>query len=161
MLILSNSEIFAHSSFRFLHPPSHLVPAHNCSHNSCSGETVTNVTPKIVSGLVVKTPITESVPSTGKSIWAPFDLPIQFLCIVLTFSGNEILSSSSRSSSEYSVILRNHCAISFCTTSRPHLQQRLFFTCSLASTVSQSTHQFTGAILLSTRPLSFRVRNMS
>ena len=36
------------------------------------------------------------------------DLPIQFLCIAFTFSGNTISSKDSSSSSEYSVMRRNH-----------------------------------------------------
>ncbi len=82
-------------------------------------------------------------------------------CIALTFSGKVMLSISSSSSSEYSVMRTNHCSISRCTTSSPQRQQRLFLTCSLASTVSQSTHQLTGAILRSTSPRSFSIRNIS
>ena len=73
---------------------------------------MTKVAPKIVSGLVVNAPINDSESATGKSMCAPCERPIQFLCIVLTFSGKEMLSSSSSSSSEYSVILTNHWAMS-------------------------------------------------
>ena len=62
----------------------------------------------MVSGLVVNTPITDDESATGNSIWAPFERPIQFRCMAFTFSGKEILSSSSSNSSEYSVIFTNH-----------------------------------------------------
>ena len=161
MFTLSNSDIREHSSLRALHPSSHSLPEHNSSHKGCSGDKVRKVTPKMVSGLVVNAPITDEESATWKSIWAPLERPIQFLCIALTFSGNEIFSSSSSNSSEYSVILTNHCAMSLWTTSNPHLQHLLFLTCSLARTVSQSMHQFTGADFRSIRPISLRIRNIS
>ena len=160
MLIRSNSDMRTHSSRSSRQSASHSVPAHSSSHRGCSGERVTNVTPKMVSGLVVNVPMLASEPTTGKSMCVPWERPIQLRCIALTFSGKEMLSSSSSSSSEYSVMCRNHCIMSLCTTSRPQRQQRLFLTCSLASTVSQSTHQLTGAILCSTRPRSLSIRNI-
>ena len=160
-LIRSNSESLAHSSLRSLQPASHSVPLHRSSHRGCSGESVRNVTPNIVSGRVVKQDISASDFSILNLISDPLERPIQFLCIAFTFSGNSTSSNESSNSSEYSVILRNHWAISRCTTSSPHRQQRLFFTCSLASTVSQSTHQLTGAERRSTSPRSYRSRNIS
>ena len=46
--------------------------------NSCSGDKTKYVTPKIVSGLVVKTSILSSKPSISKLIEAPTLFPIQF-----------------------------------------------------------------------------------
>ena len=161
MLMRSNSDMRAHSSRSSRQSASHSVPAHSSSHSECSGERVTKVTPKMVSGRVVKAPITALDPATGKSMCAPWERPIQLRCIALTFSGKAMLSISSSNSSEYSVMRTNHCSMSRCTTSRPQRQQRLFLTCSLARTVSQSTHQLTGAIRRSTSPRSFSIRNIS
>ena len=44
-----------------------------------------------------------------KFISAPSDLPIQFFCIVFTFSGHSFkLSNSARSSFEYLLVFKNH-----------------------------------------------------
>ena len=81
-----------------------------------SGATTKNVAPSIVSGRVVKTLILRLFVII-KSISAPTERPIQFFCMVLIFSGHSRLSISSRSSSAYSVILKNHCFIFFFSTS--------------------------------------------
>uniref|UniRef100_A0A2P2MC47 LeucinetRNA ligaseic/mitochondrial n=1 Tax=Rhizophora mucronata TaxID=61149 RepID=A0A2P2MC47_RHIMU len=55
-----------------------------------------------------------SFPSLSRaqnSISAPSDLPIQFLCISLTLSGQSRSSKSSRRRSAYAVILSIHCLI--------------------------------------------------
>ena len=54
-LILSNSVIIETSSYNSCQPCSNSVPLAIDSDNGCSGAKVKNVTPKIVSGLVVKT----------------------------------------------------------------------------------------------------------
>ena len=117
ILIRSNSVIRAHSSAKSLQACSCSVPLTSGSHRGCSGDRVTKVTPKIVSGRVVNAPMLADAPSTspttGNSMWAPCERPIQFRCIALTFSGNSIWSNSSNNSSAYSVIRKNHCAISF------------------------------------------------
>ena len=69
--------------------------------SSCSGEITANVMPKRVSGLVVKTSNKISEPLTFNSNCAPSDFPIQFFCIVLTFSGQfPIFSNPVNNSSE-------------------------------------------------------------
>ena len=56
--------------------------------SGCSGARTMKVAPKIVSGRVVKTRIGSTPPaSTGKSISAPSERPIQFVCISLIGSG--------------------------------------------------------------------------
>ena len=50
-----------------------------CETNSCSGAKVIKVTPKMVSGRVVKTEILKSEFCNLKSTDAPTDFPIQFL----------------------------------------------------------------------------------
>src|SRR3989338_717790 len=90
--------------------------------------------------------------------------PIQFLCIVLTRSGHFSVSMSRRSSSAYAVILRNHCSRSRTSTSEgvlweDALQHLPATTCSLANTVSQDGHQFTGAFFLYASPFSYIFRN--
>ena len=57
------------------------------------------VTPKMVSGRVVKMEIFSSLPSTGKSQVRPVDLPIQLRCMVTTFSGQPC--SLSRSAQQF------------------------------------------------------------
>ena len=82
--------------------------------------------------------------STAKRTRAPSERPIQFRCIVSTFAGH----SSSRSMpssrpSAYSVMRRNHWSRSRGSTAYPQRQHPPSTTCSLASTVAQSGHQFT------------------
>src|SRR3989344_3296385 len=103
----------------------------------------------MVSGLVVKARTTFSEPSSLKNISTPSLFPIQFLCMVLTRSGQfsrapRLLSSSSA----YLVMLKNHCSRSFCVTSFSQRQHFPSWTCSLARTVLQLGHQLTFAFFL-------------
>ena len=140
---------------------SYSVPFINSLIMGCSGAKDINVTPKIVSGLVVKHGTALSDPSNLKSIFAPSLLPIQFACIVFTLSGHP--SSVPRSSSSLcakSLILKNHCSRSRCLTFVSHLSQRSSTTCSFASTVAQEGHQFTAAFFLYARLRSNSLRNI-
>ena len=56
------------------------------------------VTPNNVSGRVVKA-LSIFPLSVSKSISVPFDFPIQFICMFLTFSGQSISSRPDTSSS--------------------------------------------------------------
>ena len=73
--------------------------------SGCSAATAMKVAPYTVSGRVVKTrsggcsPYS-SVASIPKSMSVPSERPIQLRCIVLTGSGQSMLSSSSSSSSQ-------------------------------------------------------------
>ena len=70
-----------------------------------------------------------------------------------TFSGQRSsVSSASSRSCEKSVILKNHCVSSRCSTSAPERQPRPSITCSLASTVMSTGSQFTFDCLRSTSP---------
>ena len=66
--------------------------------------------PKIVSGLVVNTVIFLLSFLISKFSSHPTDLPIQFFCIIFTFSGHSlrVFNDASRSSAK-AVILKNHC----------------------------------------------------
>ena len=75
------------------------VPEIRLSIRGCSGASDIKVTPKIVSGLVVKMEILSSLPSSSKSHVRPVDLPIQLRCMVRTFSGQPVSLSRSASSS--------------------------------------------------------------
>ena len=65
--------------------------------------------PKIVSGLVVNTVIFFLLSLISKFNSHPVDFPIQFFCIILTFSGHSssVFSDESNSSAN-AVILKNH-----------------------------------------------------
>ena len=102
----------------------------------------------------MKTVTGSSSPSTAKRISAPSERPIQLRCIVLTRSdqcGSASRPASRRSA--YSVIRKNHCVRSRISTASPERSQRPSTTCSLASTVRQPGHQFTGACLRYGEPL--------
>ena len=127
--------------------PSDDAPA-NISTSGCSGATRTNVAPKMVSMRVVNTSMSAGAPAgasgSPKRTRAPSDRPIQFRCIVRTLSGQWVsVSSAASNSSAYAVILRNHCSRSRVTTVVPQRQQAPSTTCSLASTVRSTGHQFT------------------
>ena len=66
----------------------------------CSGASIMNVAPKIVSMRVVNTSIESLAPWIGNLTRAPSDFPIQFRCMVRTFSGHfdRPSAASSRSS---------------------------------------------------------------
>ncbi len=81
---------------------------------------------------------------TGNRTRAPSERPIQFRCIVSTFSGQSARPSmASSSSSAYDVMRKNHCSRSRVVTAVPQRQQPPSTTCSLASTVWQLEHQLT------------------
>ena len=108
-----------------------------------SGATVKKETPNIVSGLVVKTSILFLEFSTSKVNDTPFDFPIQFLCISFNGSGQSILFKSSKSRSEYLLILKHQCFTLFFETGYPPLSLTPFTISSFASTVPSSSHQLT------------------
>ena len=64
------------------------TPSRTSSTRPCSGASITNVAPKIVSMRVVNTSIESFAPWIGNLTRAPSDRPIQFRCIVSTFSGH-------------------------------------------------------------------------
>ena len=80
---------------------------------SCSGAKVMNVTPKIVSGLVVKTEILSSEFCNLKSTIAPTDFPIQFRCDSFIDSLQSISFKPSKRRSAYAEIRIDHCVIFF------------------------------------------------
>ena len=136
-------------SAKALAPSSYFVPLVSFSTRGCSGAKTRKVTEKMVSGRVVKVLIVWLVFSMGKNISVPWLFPIQFTCIVLTLSAQPFMSSSPfRSSSAYSVILKNHCSSFFSPTAFLHLQHAPSTTCSFAKTVLQSEHQLTGDFFL-------------
>ena len=97
------------------------------STSGCSGARTMNVAPNSVSGRVVKTrsrspPGWCSSGATSKSISAPSDRPIQFVCWMRMGSGQSMPVKSS-SSSAYVVVRRNHCSRSRFSTSAPQRQQ--------------------------------------
>ena len=137
------------------------LAAVNCATSACWGASCTLVAPKIVSTRVVKTRIltplrscfpwpsvtNPSHPSLSRknSTSVPSLRPIQLRCMVRTFSGHpSSLSRPSSSSWAYAVMRKNHCTRSrwstFVVSCR---QQHPSTTCSLASTVAHSGHQFT------------------
>ena len=65
----------------------------------CCGEIARKLAPNIVSGLVENIVRYSSEFSILNFICAPLDLPIQFLCIVFTFSGQSSPSKESNNSS--------------------------------------------------------------
>src|SRR3989338_3651095 len=141
--------LFFVSEINFITSFSCLVPLANSSAIGCSTEKTRAVTPKIVSGLVVKVEIVFLLPLILKSTSTPWLFPIQFFCIILTLSGQCSSFSISLSNwSAYFVILKNHCSSSFSVTSFLHLQHFPSSTCSFASTVPQLWHQFTTAFFL-------------
>ena len=83
--------------------------------SSCSGESTKNETPKIVSGLVVKTEILFFC-SVSNKILTPEDLPIQFFCCSFIELGQSILFNPLNNRLAYAVILSDHCFIFFCST---------------------------------------------
>ena len=110
--------------------------------------------PKIVSGLVVNTSIFSLDELILNVISQPKDLPIQFFCINLTFSGHPLkLSKSSKSSLENFVIFKNHCDNFFLSTGALDLQPLPLITCSFAKTVCSIGSQFTYVSLRDTKPL--------
>ena len=108
-----------------------------------SGAIVKKETPKIVSGLVVKTSIDLFEFSTLKFIETPLDFPIQFLCISFSGSGQSILSRPPNSLSEYSLILRHQCLTFLLVTGYPPRSLTPLIISSFAKTVPNSSHQFT------------------
>ena len=123
-----------------------------------------NVAPNSVSGRVVKTrsswpPGWWSSGAVVKTISAPSDRPIQFVCMIRIGSGQSRPVKSS-SSSAYFVIRRNHWARSRFSTLAPQRQQRRSTpsTCSRASVPSLG-HQSTGAVVRYARPCSRKRRN--
>ncbi len=106
-----------------------------------------NVTPKMVSGRVVKISNASSgLPWISKRISAPSERPIQFLCVSLSDSDQSIRSSPSRRRCAYALTRRHHCHIFFCSTGYPPRTDRPSLTSSLASTVPSFGHQFTTAL---------------
>ena len=103
--------------------------------------------PKIVSIRVVNTSMPSDASRASDSAnrtRAPSERPIQFRCIVSTFSGHWLRPSAALSSSSaYRVIRKNHCSSSRVTTGVPQRQHPPSTTCSLAKTVLQLGHQFT------------------
>ena len=97
----------------------------------------------MVSGRVVYTRRVSLKPEILKSISAPTDLPIQFLCMSFKDSGQSKSSRSFNNRSAYAVILSTHCRIGLRITGK--LPTSLFpsITSSLANTVPNSGHQFT------------------
>ncbi len=116
------------------------------STSGCSGASTTYVQPYNVSARVVNTSKLSPL-SKSNVIKPPLDLPIQFFCISLVFSGQSRLSRPLISSSAYFVMPKNHCVKSFFITWLPQRSHLPSTTCSLASTVLQLSHQLTGAFL--------------
>ena len=113
------------------------------STSGCSGASTRYVAPNIVSGLVVNT-FTACASSTLKDISAPSDLPIQCFCISFVEAGHSTNSKSFKSLSAYFVMRIIHCRMGLRSTVYP-----LSFhssTSSLARTVPNSSHQFTGIL---------------
>src|SRR4051812_25017661 len=108
------------------------------------------------------TPVAASVSecATSKSTYAPSLRPIQLRCMVRTFSGQpSSCSSPALSSSAYLVVRKNHCSSSRCSTGVVSWrQQHPPTTCSFASTVAHSGHQFTSAFLRYASPPSYILR---
>ena len=137
------------------------VPSARRSTIGCSGARTKKVAPKSVSGRVVKTGKSISSSSQRKITSAPSERPIQFRCIVTTFSGHDSSrSKSSRSCCAYSVIRKNHCSSLRCSTSVPQRSQCPSITCSLASTVWSFGHHCTGASWRWARPRSYSFRKI-
>ena len=89
--------------------------------------------------------------ASGKSSSAPSERPSQFRCAVVVLSDQSIFDPSSRSVSSrsaYSVIRKNHCSSTRCSTAAPQRSQWPLMTCSLASTVLSCGHQLTAADFL-------------
>jgi hypothetical protein len=109
------------------------------------------VAPNSVSGRVVNTsrsptPAGAEERSTAKRTLAPVDRPIQLRCIVLTLSGQSILSRSSISRSAYAVMRIIHWRrLRLKTGKLPRSLRPSEVTSSLASTVPSPGHQLTGA----------------
>ncbi len=115
-----------------------------------AGESAMNFAPNKVSCRVVKissssSPLGVVEASSAKETSRPSERPIQLRCMMRTFSGQpSSLSRPSSSSCAYAVIRKNHCTRSRCSTIVSSCrQQRPSITCSLASTVAHSGHQFT------------------
>ena len=87
-------------------------------------------------------------PATGKRSLAPSLRPIQLRCAVLVVSDQSIVSRLWSRRSAESLMRKNHCSSSRCSTMVPHRSQAPPTTCSLASTVLQLGHQFTAAFFL-------------
>ena len=77
--------------------------------------------------------------TSGNRTRAPSDRPIQFRCIVRTFSGQSVEAVDARRAARRrsAVIRKNHCSRSRLVTGVPQRQQPPSTTCSLASTVWQ------------------------
>ena len=80
----------------------------------------------------------------SNSMSTPSLRPIQFVCMMLIFSGQSILEWSS-SSSAYLVTLNSHWFRSRRETSEEQRSHCPSTTCSLARTVLQEGHQLAGA----------------
>ena len=80
----------------------------------------------------------------SNSTLEPSDLPIQFFCNSFTLSGQSTSSNPLRRDSAYSVIRKTHCFIGLRITGCPPLSDFPSITSSLANTVPNSGHQFTG-----------------
>src|SRR3954451_11997289 len=102
---------------------------------------------RVVKTLIFFCPVADapSESSSANSTIAPSLLPIQLRCIVRTFSGQpSSFSIPSSNSSAYFVVRTNHCSSSFWNTCVVSWrQQQPPTTCSFASTVAHSGHQFT------------------
>ena len=114
--------------------------------NSCSGANVIKLTPKMVSGRVVKTSITSSCPFTLKDTDAPTDFPIQLRCVSLRESVQSIVSKPCSKRSAYAEIRIDHCVIFFLTTGCPPRSDTPFTISSFAKTVPKAGHQFTSVL---------------
>ncbi len=104
------------------------------------------VAPNMVSGRVVNTVIGSPMDGAGKWISAPSLRPIQLRCISLIGSGQSRTSRSSIKRSAYAVIRIFHCFSGRLKTGKlPRSLRPSDVTSSLASTVPNPGHQFTGA----------------
>ena len=116
------------------------------STSGCSGASTMYVAPKSVSGRVVNTVTTSSLPSSSKSTDAPVDRPIQFRCISLIDSLQSSRSRSASRRSAYAVMRSIHCFSGRRYTGwLPRSLRPSAVTSSLASTVPSAGHQLTGA----------------
>ena len=90
---------------------------------------------------------------------APSERPIQWRCMVFTFSGQSSPSRQASSSSAYLVVWKKYCSSGFWVTGWPVRSSLPSTTCSLASTVPRASHQFTVRLARNTSPRSHIFRN--
>jgi len=139
--------------------------AATAAETGCSGANATNDMPNSVSGRVVNTSTSASVPDSGgavrgKRTRAPSLRPIQRACMVRTRSGQRSSPSSAASrSGAYWVMRKNHWESCRFSTTAPDRQPRPSMTCSLASTVPSTGSQLTQLSLRSTSPACRKSRN--